>query len=226
MHVSAVKSDSVRVAPAEQIHASASMAVARPHAATGRDHRASGVQSGRRSTSSDKTMLARSRRSISLACEHEGAAEPVRMSGRPAAWSRGLLPVTLRPCIPVVGTIISTWGRSGIRSIGLGCRRSPSDHWGSVVLWHRWVKDVTIETERGWRLLGLSLIGLSLNRRNHHSKDEAQECKTRHDSPPCGALLITPSALPDRACRLILLSKLSIDFDPSRAHGFCNRAAE
>ena len=32
-----------------------------------------------------------------LACEHEGAAEPVRMSGSPAAWSRGPLPVTLRP---------------------------------------------------------------------------------------------------------------------------------
>jgi hypothetical protein len=31
------------------------------------------------------------------ACEHKGAAEPVRVSGSPAAWSRGLLPVTLRP---------------------------------------------------------------------------------------------------------------------------------
>jgi hypothetical protein len=142
----------------------------------------------------------------------------------PAAWSRGLLPVTLRPCIPVVGTIISNWGRSRIRPIGLGCRRSPSDQWGSVVLWHRWVPNVAIEAERGCRLLGLSLIGLSLNRRNQDSKDEAQECKTRHDSPPCGVLLITPSALPDRACRLILLSKLSIDFDPSRAHGFRSMA--
>jgi hypothetical protein len=38
--------------------------------------------------------------------------------------------------------------------------------------------------------------------------------------------LITPSVLLDRACRLILLSKLSIDFDPLRAPGFRNRAAE
>jgi hypothetical protein len=155
------------------------------------------------------------------ACEHAAAAEPVRMSGRPAAWSRGLLPVTHRPCIPVVGTIISKRGRSCIRSIGLRCRRSHSDRSGRLVLLRRWVKNVAIKAERGRRLLGLSL-----NWRNQDSKDEAQECKTRHDSPPYCVLLITPSVLLDRACRLILLSKLSIDFDPSRAHGFPKRAAE
>ena len=73
---------------------------------------------------------------------------------------------------------------------------------------HRWVKNVTIKAERGCRLLGLSL-----NWRNQDSKDEAQECKTLHDSPPYCILLIAPSVLLDRACRLILLSKLSIDFD-------------
>jgi hypothetical protein len=50
-----------------------------------------------------------------------------------------------------------------------------------LVAWRRSIKNETIKSGH----LDLSPSGsLSLNRRNKHTKDEAQDCKTLHGSPP------------------------------------------